>query len=123
MNKLESITRKIEQVEELLAQIKGELEALSKERESTTTKSQTAEETLPPDNDLRSEYDRLYREFLSSNPRAVEEFINGKSKAYLKAFCKANNLPVDVTKASKAKIVETVLQWMAQRKAITQKST
>jgi len=123
MNRLETIKKKIEQVEELLIEIKGEVEALSKENESRQTKSRQPEEDLPSDDELRSEYDRLYQDFISSNSGAVEEFIKSKSKTYLKAFCRANNLPVDITKVSKAKIVDVVLQWMAQRKAITQRAT
>ncbi len=123
MNRLDAIKKKILQVEELLAEIKGELEALSKENELRQTKSRQPEEVLPSDEELRSEYDRLYQQFISSNQGAVEEFIKGRSKAYLKVFCRANNLPVDITKVSKAKIVDVVLQWLAQRKAITQKTT
>ncbi|HXF68874.1 MAG TPA: hypothetical protein VNK89_03630 [Thermoflexus sp.] len=123
MNRLEIIKRKIEQVEELLAEIKREVEALSKENESRQTKTRQPEEVLPSDEELRSEYDRLYQDFISSGSGAVEEFIKSKSKTYLKAFCRANNLPVDTTKVSKARIVDVVLQWMAQRKALTQKIT
>ncbi|MCS6965795.1 MAG: hypothetical protein NZ473_03400 [Candidatus Kapabacteria bacterium] len=123
MNRLKTIRKKIEQVEALLAEIKGEVEALSKENESRQTKARQPEEVLPSDEELRSEYDRLYQDFISSNSGAVEEFVKSKSKNYLKAFCRANNLPVDITKVSKAGIVDVVLQWMAQRKAITQKTT
>jgi hypothetical protein len=122
MNRLETIKKKIEQVEELLVEIKGEVEALSRESESRQTKTRQPEEVLPSDEELRSEYDRLYQDFISSNSGAVEEFIKSKSKTYLKAFCRANNLPVDITKVSKARIVDVVLQWMAQRKAITQRA-
>lgn len=123
MNSLEKIKNKIEQIEELLDEIKGEVEALSKENESRQTKARQPQEVLPSDEELRSEYDRLYQDFGSSNSGAVEEFIKSKSKTYLKAFCRANNLPVDVTKVSKAGIADIVLQWMAQRKVITQKTT
>lgn len=123
MNKLETIKKKIEQIEELLAEIKGEVEALSQENKSRQTKARQTAEVLPSDEELRSEYDRLYQDFVSLNSGTVEDFIKSKSKAYLKAFCRANNLPVDTTKVSKARIVEVVLQWMAQRKAITQKTT
>ncbi|HXF06664.1 MAG TPA: hypothetical protein VNM72_14805 [Blastocatellia bacterium] len=123
MNRLETIKKKIEQVEELLTEIKGELEALSKENKPRQTKLRQSKEALPPDAELRSEYDRLYQDFISSNSGVVERFIQSKSKTYLKAFCRANNLPVDITKVSKARVVDVVLQWMAQRKAITQKAT
>jgi len=77
---------------------------------------------VPSDEELRSEYDRLYQDFISSNSGVVEDFIKSKSKSYLKAFCRANNLPVDIKKVSKAGIVDVVFQWMAQRKAITQRA-
>lgn len=123
MNKIETIKKKMERIEELLAEIKSELEALSKEGEAKPKKQRQAEEVIPSDDELRLEYDRLYQDFIASSSRVVEEFIKGKSKTYLKAFCRANNLPVDTTKVSKAGIVDIVLQWMAQRKAITQKAT
>lgn len=123
MNKLETIKKKIEQIEELLAEIKGEVESLSQEHTPRQTKAQQTVEVLPSDEELRSEYDRLYQDFVSLHSGTVEDFIKSKSKDYLKAFCRANNLPVDTTKVSKARIVEVVLQWMAQRKAITQKTT
>lgn len=123
MNKVEIVKKKIEQIESLLAEIKGELEALSKEDETKPRKQRQAEEVLPSDEELRLEYDKLYQEFITSNSRVVvvEEFIKSKSKAYLKAFCRANNLPVDTTKVSKDRIADVVIQWMAQRKAITQR--
>jgi len=122
MNKVEIIKKKIDQIEGLLVDLKGELETLSKENEPRPRRQQ-AEEILPSDEELRLEYDRLYQEFVVSNSRAIEEFIKGKSKIYLKAFCRVNNLPIDTTKASKSRIVDIVMQWMAQRKAITQKAT
>lgn len=123
MNKVEIVKKKIEQIESLLAEIKGELEALSKEDETKPRKQRQAEEVLPSDEELRLEYDKLYQEFITSNSRVVvvKEFIKSKSKAYLKAFCRANNLPVDTTKVSKDRIADVVIQWMAQRKAITQR--
>lgn len=124
MDKIDRLKKKIEQIEALLVEIKSELEALSKEGEIKLNKQlQTETETTIPSNDeLRLEYDRLYQDFIASNTRAIEEFIKGKSKTYLKNFCRANNLPVDTTKISKTRIVDIVLQWMAQRKAITQKT-
>jgi hypothetical protein len=123
MNRLETIKFKLEQVEKLLIELKGEVEALRKENESGKTRSRQPEEELPSDDELRTEYERLYQDFISTNPRVIEEFITSKSKTYLKAFCRANNLAVDVTRASKARIADVVRQWMAQRKAITQRAT
>ncbi len=123
MNKVVDIVKKIERIESLLAEIKGELEALSKEDESKPRKQRQAKETIPSDEEMRFEYNRLYQEFITSNSGVVTEFIKGKNKTYLKAFCRANNLPIDTTKAPKDRIADVVMQWMAQRKAITQKAT
>lgn len=118
MNRINRIKAKIEQIECLLAVIKGELEALSKEGQAKPKKI-CAEEPLPSEDELRDEYEKLYEQFIAKNANAVVEFIKGKSKIYLKAFCKANNLPVDTTKVSKEGIVNEVVQWLVQRKAIT----
>lgn len=122
MNRIATIHRKIEQVESILAEIKIDLESLSKEQEGKPAKQQRTTETVPTNEELRAEYEQLYQEFIASNSRTVENFVKSKSKAYLKAFCKANNLPIDTTKASKDKIADVIVQWMAQRKAITQKA-
>jgi len=123
MKRVDTIKQKVERIEGLLAEIKKELEILSKEEQTKQRRQRRTEETLPSDEELRSEHDRLYQEFIATNSKAIKEFIKGKSKDYLRAFCKANNLPVDTTKASKDRIVDIVMQWMAQRKVITQKST
>lgn len=123
MNKIRLIKKKIEQIEGLLFEITNELEAFDKEIEGKRMKQRYAEESIPSDEELRLEYDRLYQDYIASNVRAVEEFIKGKNKTYLKAFCRANNLVIDTSKESKNRIVDVVLQWMAQRKAITQKAT
>ncbi|MFN3284316.1 MAG: hypothetical protein ACK40Q_08820, partial [Pseudothermotoga sp.] len=108
MKRVDTIKKKIEQIEDLLAEIKGELEALSEKGEAKPKKQRQAEEVIPSYDELRLEYDRLYQDFIASNSRAVEEFIKGKSKTYLKAFCRANNLDVDTTKVSKSRIVDIV---------------
>ncbi|MGC8903485.1 MAG: hypothetical protein ACP5KD_09150 [Fervidobacterium sp.] len=122
MNRINSIKTKIEQIESLLAAIKGELDTLSKEDKGKPKKART-EESLPLEEELRGEYEKLYEQFIVGNSKAIEEFIKGKSKSYLKAFCKANSLPVDITKVSKDGIVNEVMQWLAQRKVITKKVT
>lgn len=121
MNSIDRIKTKIEGIEKLLIGVKIELEVMSKETKPHQKKS-TKNEPLPSMEDLRSEYEKLYEEFIAGNFKAIEEFIKGKSKYYLKAFCKANNLPLDTTKVSKDGIAKEVMQWMAQRKAITKKA-
>jgi hypothetical protein len=80
-------------------------------------------ESLLSEFTLQNEYERLYQDFTSRNFQTVKNFIRGKNKDYLKSFCKANKLPIDAAKASKDKIVEEVMQWMARRNAITKKFT
>ena len=121
MNSIDRIKTKIEGIEKLLTEVKIELEVMSKETKPHQTKS-TKNEPLPSMEDLRSEHEKLYEEFLARNFKAIEEFIKGKSKYYLKALCKANNLPLDTTKVSKDGIAKEIMQWMAQRKAITKKA-
>jgi len=121
MNGIDRIRTKIKDIEKLLKEVNAELAKISKETKTNPKKSGKVE-SLPPLEDLRSEYERLYKEFISKNLRGIEEFIKGKSKYYLKAFCNANNLPLDTTKISKDGITKEVMQWMAQRKVITKKA-
>lgn len=122
MSKIVSIRKKIEHIESLLTKIKDELEALSKEGE-TQPKKVGQEAPLPSEEELRVEYEKLYEKFIHKDYKTIEEFFRGKKKNYLKAFCKANNLPVDTTKVSKDGIMKEVMQWFAQRQAITKKVT
>lgn len=121
MNRIDRVKAKIEQIERLLAEVKDELETLGKESQSQPKKIRT-QESLPSEEELQAEYAKLYQEFVAKNSKVIEEFIKGKSKIYLKGFCKANNLPLDTTKVSKDRIADEVMQWMAQRKAITKKA-
>lgn len=122
MSRIDNIKAKIEQIESLLAMIRNELEALREEGEVKPKKLHI--DTAPPsEEELRAEYEKLYEQFLATNSKAIDQFIKGKSKYYLKVFCKANNLPVDTTKVSKEGIAKEVFQWMVQRKAITKKAT
>jgi len=112
------INAKIDQIERLLAEIREQVKTVSKEGESQPRRVRGGG-ALPSDEVFRAEYERLYEEFIGRNLMAVEGFIKAKTKVYLQAFCKANNLPVDAAKLRKDKIASEVMQWMAQRKAIT----
>jgi len=122
MNRIIRIREKIERIENLLTEIKNELETLSKER-VVQPKKLHKEEPLPPEEELRAEYERLYDAYIKKNFKPIEEFFKGKNKNYLKAFCKANTLPIDTTKLSKDGIMKEVMNWFGQRQAITKKST
>jgi len=118
MDKFIRIKTKIDQVEKLITEIKADLDKLAIDK-SNQVNIPKLKGDLPTDEQLRSEYETLYGEFLSNNVQEVNNYINSKSKDYLKAFCKANNLPMDTTKLSKIKIADETIQWMRQRKAIS----
>ncbi len=109
----------MERIENLCAEVRAELDELSKELETQAKKGQRKEITLPTDKDCQEKFSHLYKEYLAGNSKAVEEFVNNNSKDYLKVFCKANNIPVDIKKVSKEQIAKEIVQRLAQRKAIT----
>jgi len=123
MKGIKRIKAKIERIERLLTEVKDELEILSKESQFPPKKVR-AEQPLLSEEELQSEYEKLYKEFIAKTSKdVITEFIRGKSKVYLKAFCKANNLPLDATKVSKERVADEVMQWLVQRKVITKKAT
>ena len=122
MNNVNRIKSKVEQIERLVSEIKQELESLAQEKPAEAVKIRR-KEIIPPDEELKLEHEKLFNDFMNQDQQKINEFISGKSKNYLKSFCKVNNLPLDTTKLSKDKIAAEVIQWMAQRKAISQKIT
>ncbi len=122
MDALRRLKSKIEQIEKLIAECKRDIEDLGQQPKVAKTRERKIE-AVPSEQDLQLEYGRLYEEFIADHPRVVEDFIKNRSKVYLKAFCKANKLPIDTSKVSKDGIAREAMQWMAQRKLITQKST
>ena len=119
MNQIDRIRAKIKQIETLCAEVMTQLESLEKAQDSQPKKPTKEETTLPTEADCLAEFDRLYQAYLAGNPSAVEEFVREKSKDYLRVFCKVNNLSVDTKRASKERVASEILQWLAQRKAIT----
>lgn len=67
---------------------------------------------------LRQEYGNLQMQFGTKGSKAVQEFVQGHSSAYLDEFIKTNTLPIP-TKASKQAIEEALISCLAQRKVIT----
>lgn len=119
MNRIERIQAKIEQIETLCTEVKGELDGLGKEMNSTPKKAVKEKPSLPSEAECREEYERLYELFLTGDLISIENFVKSKGKDYLKVFCKYNYISVDPTKVSKARIAEEIKQRLAQRKAIT----
>ncbi len=118
MNKIERLQAKIQKIQTLCAEVLSELEELKHEATSNQPK-QTLDSVVPTEEECQEAFDRLYELYLSGNPKAIDDFVREKSKDYLKVFCKANSLSVDIKKVPKQKIVDEIRQWFAQRKAIT----
>lgn len=121
MSNIDNIKRKVKQIERLLLEVKIELEKLDKEKPSKPKKS-VEEEKLPSVEELKHEYEKLYDAISRDNISVMEEFIESKGKKYLKVFCEANNLPINISSVSKKGIVKEVSQSLLQRRAITKKA-
>ena len=119
--KFAKVKAKIEQIERLLSEVKTEIESLGMAEQTSTINATSSVAPVPSEKELQHEFEKLYEAFEIKNIEAIKLFIKGKDKNYLKFFCRANSLPLDTTKISKDSIAEEVIQWMAQRKAITQK--
>jgi len=74
-------------------------------------------ERLSPDA-LNEDYEQLQMQFRDKGSKAVQEFVQGHSSAYLNEFIKANTLPIP-TKASKLAVEEALISCLAQRRVIT----
>ena len=122
MEELERLRQKVKQIADILAEVESELTQLE-EPLSQRRGAERLKETSPADEELRAEYERLYELFLSSQHSSVRDFLQSRSRAYLRAFCRANSLPLDKTKASKAKIAAEVENWFVQRKALAKRAT
>jgi len=74
-------------------------------------------ERLSPDA-LNEDYEQLQMQFRDKGSKAVQEFVQEHSSAYLNEFIKANTLPIP-TKASKLAVEEALISCLAQRRVIT----
>ncbi len=74
-------------------------------------------EQLSPDT-LNQDYEQLQMQFRDKGSKAVQEFVQGHSSAYLNEFIKANTLPIP-TKTSKLAVEEALISCLAQRRVIT----
>jgi len=115
------IITKIKKIEKLLNEIKNELSSLETTSKPVSSKEKKAEQ-IPSREYLINEYDKLYQTFLTSNSEVVPSFVTTKSILYLKEFCKVNNVSIDSSKSSKAKIAEEIIRWFVQRRAISKRN-
>jgi len=120
MNRINIIKKKIASIESTLSELKAEVDYLEKESSQQRTQITRTHSSEPNQDELRDFYNYLYSKYISGNAKEPLELLKSKSVSYLGAFCKANGLPIDMKKASKDKAIGDILQWFAQRKAITQ---
>ena len=119
MKNINKIKFKIEKIEKLLEEVKSELDIFE---EDTKKKKSNKSEIIPDREELISEYNNLYQNFLSGNSDIISSFFTNKSIKYLKEFCRVNNVSIDSTKQSKAKIKNEIIRWFQQRKAISKRN-
>jgi len=119
MKNINKIKFKIEKIEKLLEEVKSELDIFE---EDTKKKKSNKSEIIPDRKELISEYNNLYQNFLSGNSDIISSFFTNKSIKYLKEFCRVNNVSIDSTKQSKAKIKNEIIRWFQQRKAISKRN-
>jgi len=120
MQKLERIRAKIEKIETLCIELRADLDALQTDDSARGTGKAVRQNAVPPTKEeSQIEFERLYKEYLAGNSASVSRFVDQHTKDYLKAFCKANSLPVDIKNTPKQQLGDLILQWLAQRKAIT----
>ena len=110
-----SIIKKLETIEKLILEIKKDIEKEPIEPDNSLNKPQVE---LPSEDQLREEYELLYKNYYQGEAGVIEEFIKNKTKKYLQFFCRVNSFPINTSKTSKEGIMEEILQIMAQRKAI-----
>jgi len=117
-NVKEMIKRKIIEIEKNLSEIKEILRAIETE---ATKRTIALNNKIPKDEELRDEFQILYEVYNQENSSKVKMVLQDKTVKYLKYFCKANSLPIDMKKYSKDKVIDEIIQWMAQKRAISSK--
>lgn len=122
MSHISIIRKKIAAIESALSELKSQLDALEQEKHASPTKPSRPKAQLPSQNELKEFYDTLYAKFVAGNSKEPYDLLKTRSVAYLAAFCKVNQLPIDIKKVSKEEAISSIIQWLAQRKAITKEA-
>ena len=118
MRQYEKLFSKIEKIEKLLNELKGEINFVKTEEINTTDKKEKPILTV---DSLKTDFDNLYLDFINKDSFVVGKFVNEKEFLYLKEFCKANNITLYSKKMSKEKIKNEIVRWFMQRKAISKR--
>lgn len=122
MSHISNIRKKIAAIESALGDLKSELDSLEQEKHASPTKPSRPKAVLPSQDELKEFYNSLYSKFVGGNSKETYDLLKAKSVAYLGAFCKVNQLPIDIKKVSKEEAISSIIQWLAQRKAITKEA-
>lgn len=120
---LERIMTIVERMEQDLASLKEQITQLLNEQQSIPSQKQKVSKSVQTtqtlsEEEMRRFWEQLESEYIQRGHTAILEFIEKHTKPFLKAFIRANNLPVDL-KRSKKEIAEQLVQLLAVNKAIS----
>lgn len=119
MKQYQKLLAKIQKIEKLLSEVKEELYRLQINVQDP--KEKIKDKPSYEKESLKSDYEKLYEEFIKNNSSIVNHFVDNQDFQYLNQFCKANNISIDSSKMSKEKIASGIIQWFVQRKAISKR--
>lgn len=114
---MKEIINKINQIEQLLKEIKVDLKRANEKMESS--KRNTIDTSLPSNDEMIAMNEELFKLLLEENLDEIERQVKSKTKVFLGKFCKANDIYIDMHKDSKESIFKEIVQWLNQRKQIS----
>lgn len=121
---LKSIVAIIERMERDLASLREQVTQLLNEQQPSPPKKQKVSKSvqstqqMPDDEEMKELWKQLESEYIQRGRSVVSEFVEKHTKPFLRAFVRANNLPVNL-KLSKDAIAEQLIQLLAVHKAIS----
>ncbi|PIX19153.1 MAG: hypothetical protein COZ70_10405 [Deltaproteobacteria bacterium CG_4_8_14_3_um_filter_51_11] len=116
---LTRIIKKLEQIEDLISEVKSELSVYETGSTKKSTTRDKTSEMVPSQEELKDLYEVFYKKFEETKGEEIRTAIEEKSRKFVLAFCKANKIPIEASKSSKKLIADEVIKWLSQRRAIT----
>ena len=117
--RLTQILKQLDKVSETLRQTR---ESLAAEIEATRGQKRKPRswqaDVLPPETDLREDYEGLLRSYAKGGPQIAQEFVHRYTLSQLQGFFRANNLPIDVKKNRKEEVARILAGHLAQSLSI-----
>ena len=117
-NRLVTILKEVDEVTETLTRIRQSLVSEIDDLRAVEYKPRSRPSSLPPDNALREDYEKLLSDYAKYGAEIILEFIRQHTVAHLQAFFRANNLPIDVKKLRKEEMARQLTGHLAQSLAI-----